>query len=844
LFSAKIIRDETVKMFYCTVAASASVFLLSTAAGNQILPGHIPEAVVRLHLQPIGRLAATNRLNLAIGLPLRNKEALTNLLAQLYDPTSGIYHHYLTPVQFRERFGPTEQDYEAVINFAKKNGLEVVGMFDNRVLVDVSGKVSDVERAFHVTLRTYQHPRENREFYAPDFEPSVETNVQILDVSGLDNYTLPHPMLHPVSPEESVVPATGSGPLGNYWGTDFRNAFVPGVKLDGTGQMAGLVDFTNGYYASDIATYETRTHLPNVPLQQVLLDNASGVPSGNTAEASLDIDMVVSMATNLAEVVVFEGDIWNDILNTMASSNYYSIKQFNSCWSFGGPGSTSDQILEQMAVQGQSFFMASGDGDAWVNSMDVDWPCDDPWVTSVGGTELTMDGSGASYGSETVWNAGNLGAANAWPPNGNGYWGSGGGVSTTTPIPYWQQSVDMSSNGGSTTMRNIPDVAMVANHAWVIYNNGKGGGFMGTSIAAPLWAGFTALVNEQAVFNGQPSVGFINPAIYTIGNGSNYTSCFHDITVGNNYSSSSPSQFVATAGYDLCTGWGTPNGANLIAALTPTNLPLSITNGLVAYYPFDGNANDASGNGNNGTPFEVDFPADRFGTPGATCRFYGNSSSYINVCPSTSLNCTNEITVALWCAVEGSGLLGPRLVSIDTANGAYEMAFNPSLREFSFDYSPNGSSGPVAQWAGSFTNGQWLYLAGTATRSSATLYVNGVLITNAIGPALGSSGQTIRMNIGRLAHSGYDAFNGKLDDVRIYNRALSASEVQQLFMLAQPPGLSIGFTGSNLALVYSNGVLLQATNILGPWVTNTAASPVTVPPANPAMFFRIKQQSD
>ncbi len=614
-------------MFYCTVAAGASVFLLSTALGNQTLPGHVPQAVSRLHLQPIGRLPATNRLHLAIGLPLRYEEALTNLLERLYDPTSSKYHHYLTPEQFRERFGPTEQDYASVINFAKKNGLEVVGMFDNRVLLDVSGKVSDIERAFQITLRTYPHPRENREFYAPDVEPSVETNVHILDVSGLDNYTLPHPMLHVVSPAGSAVPSTGSGPLGNYWGIDFRNAFVPGVELDGSGQMVGLVDFTNGYYASDIASYETRTHLPNVPLQQVLLDNSSGEPSGNTGEASLDIDMVISMATNLAEVVIFQGDIWDDILNTMASSNYYSIKQFSSSWSFGGPSSTSDQILEQMAVQGQSFFMASGDGDAWVNPMGVDWPCDDAWVTSVGGTELTMDGTGTSYASETVWNPGNLGAANAWPPNGNGYWGSGGGVSTTTAIPCWQQSVDMSNNGGSTTMRNIPDVAMVANHVWVIYNNGKGAGFMGTSIAAPLWAGFIALVNEQAVLNGRPGAGFINPAIYTIGNGPNYTSCFHDITIGNNFSSSSPSQFAATTGYDLCTGWGTPNGANLINALAPI----------------------------------------------------------------------------------------------------------------------------------------------------------------------------------------------------------------------QPPGLSIGFTGSNLTLVYSNGVLLQTTNILGPWVTNTTASPVTVPQTNPAMFFRVKQ---
>ena len=92
--------------------------------------------------------------------------------------------------------------------------------------------------------------------------------------------------------------------------------------------------------------------------------------------------------------------------------------------------------------------------------------------------------------------------------------------------------------------------------------------FGGTSCAAPLWAGFTALVNQQAAAAGQATVGFLNPALYAIGKGASYTSNFHDITTGNNFSSSSPSKFSAVAGYDLCTGWGTPNGTNLINAFT------------------------------------------------------------------------------------------------------------------------------------------------------------------------------------------------------------------------------------------------------------------------------------
>ena len=117
-------------------------------------------------------------------------------------------------------------------------------------------------------------------------------------------------------------------------------------------------------------------------------------------------------------------------------------------------------------------------------------------------------------------------------------------------------------------MRNLPDVACVADGIWVIVNNGEQGMAAGTSAAAPLWAGFAALVNQQAAASGKPSVGFINPAIYAIGKSSRYASAFHDITTGNTTNACcGANQFFACPGYDLCTGWGTPTGSDLISAL-------------------------------------------------------------------------------------------------------------------------------------------------------------------------------------------------------------------------------------------------------------------------------------
>src|SRR5262249_10594525 len=117
--------------------------------------------------------------------------------------------------------------------------------------------------------------------------------------------------------------------------------------------------------------------------------------------------------------------------------------------------------------------------------------------------------------------------------------------------------------------RNVPDVALTADNIYVAFGNGSSGSFGGTSCAAPLWAGFMALVNQQAASLDYPSAGFINPAIYAIGKGwanTPYASGFHDITAGNNEWGSSPTSFVAAPGYDLCTGWGTP-ALNLSNAL-------------------------------------------------------------------------------------------------------------------------------------------------------------------------------------------------------------------------------------------------------------------------------------
>jgi subtilase family serine protease len=533
------------------------LFLVSSAVqASQSLPHHIPTAVPQLNLKSSGRLPASKQLNLIVGLPWRNASQLTNLLHDLYNPASPKFHHYLTPQQFAEQFGPTTNDYETLVAFFEAHGLTVTHRPSNRMLLDVSGPVSAVEQTLHVHMLSYHHPVEARDFFAPDAEPSLDAPVRVLDVSGLDNYASRGSYVHVDTnfPARYGGPAPygGSGIGGLYSGYDFRDAYMPHVTLTGAGQTVGLFEM-DGYNPSDITAYEQGANLTNnVVLTNVFLDSiSSNVAGTNALEVTLDIDMAVAMAPALTSIIVYEGTNTADILNRMATDDF--ANQLSSSWKPFDASALTDQALQELAAQGQTMFQAAGDSDAQP-VLDITQPSS-PYETLVGGTLLVTTGGLGSWVSESVWNLG-------------GGTGTGGGISDTYPIPWWQTNVITVASQGSMSFRNSPDVSMVSGGVLVIVD-GVSLRVGGTSIAAPLWAGVTALINQQASQHGLPPVGFLNPTLYSIGTGSNYHSCFHDITVGNNFSPSSPSEFSAEPAYDLCTGWGTPAGQSLINALMP-----------------------------------------------------------------------------------------------------------------------------------------------------------------------------------------------------------------------------------------------------------------------------------
>jgi subtilase family serine protease len=522
----------------CVVLCAADAAPLATLTRN------VPSAVAYNLVPRVGTPPATLKLHLAITLPMRNQAELDSVLREIYDPASPLYRHYLSVAEFTSRFGPTESDYTAAINFFAAAGLQVTGASANRYLIDVAGTVADVERVFHVKMGLYKHPTENRNFIAPDREPTLDLAVPVLHVTGLDNYTLPAPRwMH--SDDSSTNTSTGSGPHGNFIGSDIRKAYYGGTVLTGAGQSLGLMELA-GYNISDVTKYFSKFGPPlTAPVNGISTDGTPITCTGtctDDTEQVLDLEYAISMAPGLSQVQVYVASQPVSALSRMASDN--TSKQLSSSWGWSENFATDNPLFKEMAAQGQTFLTATGDHSSL--QMSGPWPEEDANLTAVGGTDLETDGAGGAWDMETGWSS------------------SAGGPSLdpTIPIKSYQLQLINSANDGSLALRNVPDIAGDANtDNYICANKTCSGGYGGTSFASPIWAGFIALANQQAAANGKPMVGFLNPTIYRLARSLQYETIFHDETKGRS------GNYRAVKKYDLVTGLGSPQGEALIDAL-------------------------------------------------------------------------------------------------------------------------------------------------------------------------------------------------------------------------------------------------------------------------------------
>lgn len=257
------------------------------AETGHVLPGHVPPALVRL--QPAAHLPAETNLYLCISLPLRNQPALTALIAELYEPANPKFRQWLTPDQFGAQFCPTESDYRKVIGFAESHGLRVVSKHPNRMLVDVTGSVANIENAFQVRLSLYQHPTENRMFYAPDIEPTVEPDIPILHIAGLP-YSATTATNATDLNGDALAFAKVSGPV---WLTVAPNGSLSGTPLlSDSGTNSFVVSLTDPGNLSSVATLNIPVIAAQPIVASVSLEGANVLLSwtGGTSPYQVQMD--------------------------------------------------------------------------------------------------------------------------------------------------------------------------------------------------------------------------------------------------------------------------------------------------------------------------------------------------------------------------------------------------------------------------------------------------------------------------------------------------------------------------------------------------------------------------
>ncbi len=474
-------------------------------------------------------------------------------------PPPGTAPQRMSREQFAEFYGATPADIANVEQFAVSEGLRVVSSNLARRTVVVAGTVAAMQQAFGVELVTVEH--EGKQFRARGGQVQIPANLHgvIEAVLGLDNRPQAKPKLRP-RPMGIAPRAVGDM---SYTPLQVAQLYNYPTAGNGTGQTIAIIELGGGYSDSDLSSYFSGLGINPAPkVTAVGVDGGKNQPTGdpNSAdgEVLLDIEVAGAIAPGASIVVYFTPNTDQGFLDAITTAVHDTANEPSVISiSWGGPESSwtqqsmqsYDQAFQDAATLGVTVCVAAGDNGSTDGVSDgqqhVDFPASSPHVLACGGTRL-LSNSGAIT-SETVWN------------DGPGQGATGGGVSEVFPLPGFQTNagVPVSVNPSGFAGRGVPDVSGDADPVtgYQIVVDGQSGVVGGTSAVAPLWAALVALMNQQI---GR-SLGYLNPTIYTPAVSSG---AFNDITSGNN------GAYSAGLGWDACTGLGSPNGANLLRALT------------------------------------------------------------------------------------------------------------------------------------------------------------------------------------------------------------------------------------------------------------------------------------
>jgi kumamolisin len=474
---------------------------------------------------------------------------------------------HISREDFAASYGASAEDLEKIRRFAAENGLQVKEEHPDRRTVILTGKVSDFSQAFEAPLQNYQHPQGTFRCRSGALKIPQELLGVVEGVFGLDNrpQARAHFRLRQSSDSSNAnadlnkKKKKASSGLGPHTPLQVAEAYDYPSGANGSGYCIGILELGGGYNTSDLNTFFQGLNLKTPKVTAVSVDGGSNSPVGDPnsadAEVALDLEVAGAIAPSASFAVYFAPNTDQGFLDAITTAIHDTTnKPAVLSISWGGPESSwtaqamnsLNSACQDAAVLGVSICVASGDSgasDGVSTGLHVDFPASSPAVLACGGTRIEL--SGETISSETVWNdLSSDGGA------------TGGGVSQTFALPSWQQSANVPAAPNGKGGRGVPDVAGDADpdSGYQIYVDGQSEVVGGTSAVAPLWSALIALFSQQI----GKSLGFLNPLLYTTA----AEATFHDITSGNN------DGYSAAKGWDPCTGWGSPDGAKLLAALS------------------------------------------------------------------------------------------------------------------------------------------------------------------------------------------------------------------------------------------------------------------------------------
>ena len=604
--------------------------------GNELflIPDHVAGVVNNGHA--LGPAKTGTQLNVVLSLPYSNQAQLNYFLAAVQDPSSPLYHHYLTQSQFKQDFSPSAAEYYHYVQYFMSQGFHVK-TYGDMVSMVLSGSVAQYQATFHTSMSSFITAHGNR-YIAPSSQLMLPVFYgPISSIVGLNTRYTAH-----ISPLFQ-----GSGTSQTLYGADFQTAYqlsklyqkygfptnetIATILWSGTSSSGAAVA---PYVPSDI-TYYFKHNLPSTdPMPIVYGYPIAGAPApgpsaanDNTQadfESTLDLEMAGSAAPGAHVVEVYGpsatqscldqafASVLNPSYNTSVNSALSHVVAISNSW--GGTDandSTWMQYEEQAAARGITILASSGDDGNSGGSVAPSFPATMSYGTfgtlAVGGACTVLTGTASTDGSGTT----GISTQSVWYNTPNSGDGSQGGVSKVFAEPTWQKGssdangviTGASSTTGVSSGRGTPDVAADgANMEIYITYSGSSSyqELWGTSIASPLTAGVIAVMDHSL----GPSEGFINPLIYKFGQ-EQYSGTFSGAPALYFISNGSNGAFSAHNGYSLAVGWGSINAYNFVQAQLgtsppPTNYAVTFTESGLASgtswsVTFNGNTQSSTG---------------------------------------------------------------------------------------------------------------------------------------------------------------------------------------------------------------------------------------------------------